>query len=364
MCYHTYVLFVYFLCMFTFIKKTLLTFALSGAFISVSCAEEWVQIKSETSKNSSSYILPTQNHWVALHMGIANMGYTWKEPINQYLIGFESDTISTSDRATYISQNVKYELCLQEMLAEETFESEKDMSALKMTAKKCAKQAYGTYFNGKLYTTREEVLLLLNTYFDTKIHLTGIFNRTNFIALANKNQKWYTPFIEKVKSDDQEWKVAKEVSDEETFVFFNMYKNSDKKKSKTEIQLKNKYNNILATFINTPIKIETKTEKSEKITNTTKKQKNPKIINQVKKEEKKTTIKTQKKQAASDKQLGNIISIYKEINSTYPRTLDELVGIPFFNKKTQQYEVITQEDVDKFKSQFDTVIKNNSLTLN
>ncbi len=319
----------------------------------------------------------TQNPWMAFHMGVANMGFVWKDPIiNQYL-GFTSGTVSALDRETYIDQNVKYELCLQEILAEETLENEKDMSTLKMTAKKCAKQAYGTYFNGKSYTTREEVLLLLNVYFDTKVYLTGIFTETSFVALKNKNQKWYTPFIEKVKSDNQEWKVAKEISDEEAFAFFNMYKKSDKKKSKTEIQLKNKYENIFSAFARATPSLKgvqnTAVKKEAPVVNTPKKEEVKKeeiaeIINQTqKKEENKTTTqtqKTEKKQASTDKQLSNLLSIYKEINSTYPRALDELVGIPFFNNKTGQYEVITQEDVNKFKTQFNTVIKNNSLTLN
>ena len=77
----------------------------------------------------------------------------------------ESDSLSsflTEDATTY-SECLQNESYLSYGLGERLEKT--DILELKVIAKTCAQQFYGTYFDGKPYTTREEYIMMLMTMF-------------------------------------------------------------------------------------------------------------------------------------------------------------------------------------------------------
>ena len=51
-----------------------------------------------------------------------------------------------------------------------------DIDEFKAIAKVCSKTFYGTYFDTKAYTTREEFLMMMFTLFGENVNFTGKFN--------------------------------------------------------------------------------------------------------------------------------------------------------------------------------------------
>lgn len=84
-------------------------------------------------------------------------------------------------------------------LIEETIEDE-----LRDIAKYCAVEYLGSYFDGKKYTTREEMLMFLFTMFDEEIYLPGYFQNEQFVFDGDEtevpfenisSQAWFAPYL-------------------------------------------------------------------------------------------------------------------------------------------------------------------------
>ena len=116
--------------------------------------------------------------WELLHRGPMIDGFQWTGEIAQYItphmydgtpfapkdiIGTTSMTDFLVEDATNYSECLTNEFYLSFGLGERIESS--DILELKAIAKSCAQQFYGTYFDGKSYTTREEYLMMLLTVF-------------------------------------------------------------------------------------------------------------------------------------------------------------------------------------------------------
>ena len=134
---------------------------------------------------------------------------------------------------------MKYEAYLSFGLGD-TIE-DKDIKELKSIAKSCAKEYYGSYFDGKSYTTREEFLMLLFTLFDEKdVAIQGSFtengkyvknpNEESETGYSNVDPKsWYASYLRLasylgiVDIEDETWKIAKALSDQEAIEMLSLY---------------------------------------------------------------------------------------------------------------------------------------------
>lgn len=117
-------------------------------------------------------------------------------------------------------------------IMEETIEDE-----LRGIAKYCATEYLGSYFNGKDYTTREEMLMLLFTMFDEELYLPGYFEDREFVFDGDETETaynnissraWFAPYISlaydlMMVEDEETWAVAREVTDEDIEMMLTMY---------------------------------------------------------------------------------------------------------------------------------------------
>lgn len=103
---------------------------------------------------------------------------------------------------------------------------------IKNIAKVCAQNAYGTYFHGKKYTTREEYLLLASTVFGSGYQIPGTFtSRTEYshsglISLSGYHnvspRAWFSPLLKEgtelgmIQAGNQ-WSIAKEVTEQDIY---------------------------------------------------------------------------------------------------------------------------------------------------
>lgn len=108
---------------------------------------------------------------------------------------------------------------------------------LRSIAKYCALEFYGNYFNGKKYTTREEMLMMLFTMFDEDVFLPGYFHNNQFISdnqfldipYSNISYKsWFAPFVTLaydlvMVEDETTWEVAREVTNKDIEMMITMY---------------------------------------------------------------------------------------------------------------------------------------------
>jgi hypothetical protein len=104
-------------------------------------------------------------------------------------------------------------------------------------AKYCATEFLGSYFSGKEYTTREEMLMFVFTMFDEGIMLPGYFDNNRFVfdgeetvtTYANVSSRaWYAPYLAAAHdldmvADTERWGVAAEVSDKEIQMMIRSY---------------------------------------------------------------------------------------------------------------------------------------------
>lgn len=108
---------------------------------------------------------------------------------------------------------------------------------LRNIAKYCATEFYGSYFEGKAYTTREEILLFIFTMFDEPVYMPWYFEEKSFVftgdatdtAYSNVSREaWYAPYLSLaydliMVEDEGTWEVAQEVTDEDIQMMFEMY---------------------------------------------------------------------------------------------------------------------------------------------
>lgn len=109
---------------------------------------------------------------------------------------------------------------------------------LRDIAKFCATEYYGSYFTGKDYTTREEMLMMLFSLFGEEVYMNGTFENGvhipdmyGFTFAWYKNVShtaWYAPYLKHAKylgmiAEENSWDVAREVTDQEIDEMLMMY---------------------------------------------------------------------------------------------------------------------------------------------
>jgi hypothetical protein len=108
---------------------------------------------------------------------------------------------------------------------------------LRNMAKYCATEFLGSYFSGKDYTTREEMLMFLFTMFDEGIELPGYFDDEIFVfdgeetgtTYSNVSSRaWFAPYLAAGRDIDMipdypEWAVAAKVTDNEIRMMIEWY---------------------------------------------------------------------------------------------------------------------------------------------
>ena len=114
-----------------------------------------------------------------------------------------------------------------------------DILELKVIAKTCAQQFYGTYFDGKPHTTREEYIMMLMTMFSEDVSVDGEFTDDGkFVSsgpgvesgFANvQANAWYSPYLAYadgigiLSTDEVKWQVARAITDVEAIDMLALY---------------------------------------------------------------------------------------------------------------------------------------------
>ncbi len=124
--------------------------------------------------------------WELIHRSAMLSGFQWGDEIAQYITPRMYIGTPFADSQQYIGQSnplgaflVKDATTYRECLQNESYLSyglgerleKTDILELKAIAKTCAQQFYGTYFDAKTYTTREEYIMMLMTMFGENISL-------------------------------------------------------------------------------------------------------------------------------------------------------------------------------------------------
>lgn len=160
--------------------------------------------------------------WDIIHQTIANQGFTWIGDVANYTNGILTNNPNSATGGLIHN-------CLAD---EETkvFRTDTDtendvVTALAKLAKHCAVSQYGTYFNGKKYTTREEYLMTLLSLFNEGADMNGYFTKYGkyvaypglytWTGFGNVDPTaWFAPVLVKAKElglieKDYQWKIAK-----------------------------------------------------------------------------------------------------------------------------------------------------------
>lgn len=193
--------------------------------------------------------------WEMLHRTPMLAGFMWTGPIANYItpnmyigtpFGNGAGYLgSTNPFAQYlIGESTSYEECLRN----ESFISfglgqsieNSDVRELKAIAKICAKEFYGSYFEGKSYTTREEFLMMLFTMFEEdQVGFQWHFENGNYIK-SNKDGSitgysnvdshiWYASYLKlaryltMVDPDERTWQAGKSITDTEAVEMLALY---------------------------------------------------------------------------------------------------------------------------------------------
>lgn len=193
--------------------------------------------------------------WEMIHRTPMLAGFMWTGPIANYItpnmyigtpFGNGAGYIgSTNPLAEYlIGESTNYEECLRN----ESFISfglgqrieNSDVKELKAIAKICAKEFYGSYFEGKSYTTREEFLMMLFTMFEeSQVGFQWHFENGNYIKSQNDgsitgysnvdSQSWYASYLKlaryltMVDPDERTWQAGKSITDTEAVEMLALY---------------------------------------------------------------------------------------------------------------------------------------------
>lgn len=188
----------------------------------------------------------TLTSWELLHRTAMLAGYTWTGIVAQYLTPAMYDGTPLGSDTSYLGQSSPWATYLMgdptnytECLSNEVYLSyglgerieATDIREFRSIAKACAKNFYGTYFDGKPYTTREEYLMMLLTMFGEKISLPGVFSEdgrylpgasSTDTGFSNVDKKaWFAPYLAfarengVISSELTEWQVARPITDHE-----------------------------------------------------------------------------------------------------------------------------------------------------
>jgi hypothetical protein len=200
----------------------------------------------------TQYVYPTSTQiaytpWELIHRTAMLQGFTWSGTTANFVtpamyVGTPIQTnmselgYDVALGATNYSECVRMEtdasFGVDGEIMEETVEDE-----LRGIAKYCATEYLGSYFSGKNYTTREEMLMFLFTMFDEGVYLPGYFEDTEFVfdgeetetAYSNvSSEAWFAPYLWlaydlMMVEDEGTWKIAREVTDKDIETMLEMY---------------------------------------------------------------------------------------------------------------------------------------------
>jgi uncharacterized protein (TIGR02145 family) len=194
--------------------------------------------------------------WELIHRSAMLSGFQWSNDIAQFLtprmyIGtpFAADNTSYGSQSSTLGQFlVEDATTYSECLVNESYLSyglgerleKTDILELKAIAKTCAQQFYGTYFDGKPYTTREEYIMMLMTMFGEDVSVDGEFTSDGkYIASGGPGIEsgfdnvsptaWYSPYlafadeIGILSTDESKWQVARAITDAEAIDMLSLY---------------------------------------------------------------------------------------------------------------------------------------------
>ena len=192
--------------------------------------------------------------WELIHRSAMLSGFQWSGEIANFITPNMYIGTPFADSRQYIGQTnplasflVEDATTYSECLENESYLSyglgerleKTDILELKAIAKICAQQFYGTYFDGKPYTTREEYLMMLMTMFGEDISVAGEFtNDGKYIAAGpgvesgfeNVNPTaWYSPYLAYadeigiLSTDEIKWQMAKAITDIEAIDMLSLY---------------------------------------------------------------------------------------------------------------------------------------------
>jgi hypothetical protein len=199
----------------------------------------------ENPPNMHQQILYTP--WELMHRTAMIQGFSWTWWVANYItpamyIGTPIQTnmntlgYDATLGATNYSECVRMEIDTSFGIGGELIEKNTE-SELRSIAKYCAIEYRGTYFEGKKYTTREEMLMMLFVMFDEGVYLPGYFNKKQFIFDGEETETnynnvwtrtWFAPYISLASDlgmveDIWNWSTAKMVTDSDIQLMLNMY---------------------------------------------------------------------------------------------------------------------------------------------
>jgi hypothetical protein len=174
-------------------------------------------------------------------------GFTWTGEIANFItpamymgtplqtsansMGYDTD-IGATNYAECVRSETDASFGPDGALIEETTEDE-----LRNMAKYCATEFLGSYFSGKDYTTREEMLMFVFTMFEDGIPMSGYFEGDVFVfdgeetptTYSNVSSRaWFAPYLAAARELDmipnyETWTVAARVTDSELSQIFDGY---------------------------------------------------------------------------------------------------------------------------------------------
>ena len=192
--------------------------------------------------------------WELVHRSAILSGFQWGGEIANYITPnmYIGTPFATSQQ--YIGQSnplgeflVEDATTYSECLENESYLSyglgerleKTDILELKAIAKTCAQQFYGTYFDGKTYTTREEYIMMLMTMFGEDVSVDGEFTDDGRFVPAGpgvesgfenvRANAWYSPYLAYadeigiLSTDEVKWQVARAITDQEAIDMLALY---------------------------------------------------------------------------------------------------------------------------------------------
>ena len=192
--------------------------------------------------------------WELIHRSAMLSGFQWSGEIANFITPNMYIGTPFADSRQYIGQTnplasflVEDATTYRECLQNESYLSyglgerieKTDILELKVIAKTCAQQFYGTYFDGKTYTTREEYLMMLMTMFGEDVSVDGEFTEDGQFVAAGPGVEsgfenvqanaWYSPYLAYadeigiLSTDEVKWQVARAITDQEAIDMLALY---------------------------------------------------------------------------------------------------------------------------------------------
>jgi hypothetical protein len=194
--------------------------------------------------------------WELIHRTAMISGFMWGGEIANFITPAMYVGTPFEKNSTYLGGNnpysadltadpTNYDECVQHEaylsfglgdLVEDT-----DIKELKAIAKACAKEHYGTYFEWKKATTREEFLMMLFSMFEEEdVAIQGSFSEagkfivnrdeSTEIAYTNVNSTdWYASYLKlagylnMVDPESETWEIGKIITDDEAVAMISAY---------------------------------------------------------------------------------------------------------------------------------------------